>query len=136
MAVDTTKGMPEVPKLEDQQGAEPPVVKAEVAEVAAPIVIPAEPKGRYWSEDRILRLVLAITFMVFAVGLVVSLARWDVMSHVPFLPWLVGAALLAGPAWRAYEELAEEAKGRRIREEQRKTQYGVSITAPDDLHRG
>lgn len=154
MAVDTTKPEPgqlppDTPKLspvttvgQEPEAEEVPVepdhtVMQQEEPIAKPsVVIAPDPSGRYWTEDRILRMAMAILFGVMAVGLVVSLYSWDVISHVPFLPWLVGAVLLAGPAWRAYTELAEESKGRRIREEQKRTAFGVQIKAPEDRHQG
>jgi hypothetical protein len=94
------------------------------------------PRERYWTEDRIMRVGLMLLFAAFAVGLVVSLSRWDVIDKVPFLPWLVGAGIVAGPAWKAYSELAEEQKGRRTREETARTGFGVNVTAPRDRHAG
>jgi hypothetical protein len=135
-----TSPRPDIPDL--SKGMPPPEATAElpVPPVGAPEAAkaPTEPEARerYWTEDRIIRLALMALFAVFAIGLVITLARWDALAQVPFLPWLVGAAIIAGPAWKAYSDYAEEAKGRRTREETRKTGYGVNVRTPRDRHQG
>jgi hypothetical protein len=135
-----TSPRPEVPNL--SKVAPPPEATAElpVPPGGAPEApkVQAEPQARerYWTEDRIVRLTLMVLFAAFAIGLVITLARWDALAKVPFLPWLVGAAIVAGPAWKAYSDYAEEAKGRRTREETRKTGMGINVRNPRDRHQG
>lgn len=100
------------------------------------ILVAPDPSGRYWTEDRILRMVMAGAFLIVAGGLVISLAFWPVLSGVPWLPWAVGAAILSGPAWRAYTELAEESKARRIVADQRAHGMGIDINPPSDRSKG
>jgi hypothetical protein len=125
-------GKPDVPNLRDPEPQLAPHLKA-FEEPETPDVRPRE---RYWTEDRVMRVGLMLLFAAFAVGLVVSLSRWDVIERVPFLPWLVGAGIVAGPAWKAYSELAEEQKARRTREERDRNGFGVNVNAPRDRHAG
>lgn len=138
-------GLPEPPTLGGPQGddeereaplTEPsPTVMTQEAPIPKPPVPFAEdPKHRYWTEDRLIRMGMTGLFAIFAVGLVIALAAWPVIVNVPFLPWLVGTAILASPAWRAYMELAEESKARRTRDEQVKHGLGVVIVPPEDRH--
>jgi hypothetical protein len=135
-----TSPRPDIPDL--SKGMPPPEPTAElpVPPVGAPSASgpepEAQPRERYWTEDRVIRLALMALFAAFAIGLVITLARWDALAQVPFLPWLVGAAIVAGPAWKAYSDYAEEAKGRRTREETRKTAFGVNVRTPRDRHQG
>jgi hypothetical protein len=100
-----TSPRPDIPDL--SKGMPPPEATAElpVPPVGAPeAATEPESRERYWTEDRIIRLALMALFAVFAIGLVITLARWDVLAQAPFLPWLVGAAIIAGPAWKAYSD--------------------------------
>lgn len=132
---------PVVPNLASVQGRAVSTTKAVPVVTATPIaalpeVLEEPPAERYWTEDRLIRIGLWLAFLFLAGGLVVTLSRWELLAAVPPVPWLVGLALVAGPAWKAYIDYAEEAKGRRTREEQAKTAYGVQVRAPRDRHAG
>lgn len=128
---------PVVPNLAKTNAPAVPTAPLPQVVEAVPVV-PAEPPAeKTWTPDRILSFILMSLFAVFAVGLVIALGRWEVLAPVPFLPWLVGAAIVAGPAWKAYIDMAEEAKGRRMRQEQAKTAYGVQVSrTPRDRNQG
>lgn len=140
--MDADPRTPEVPNLTKaaEQAAQeaPPEVRQPAPDEPKPAAVaPASATDeRYWTEDRIIRIGLWVLFVVFAVGVVISLSRWDLMAKVPPLPWVVGLALVAGPAWKAYTDYAEEAKGRRMRTEQAKTAFGVRVVPPRDRNAG
>ncbi len=132
---------PDVPNLAAVPGPEAP----QPSKALVPVAQPEEggdggnvaPRERYWTEERIMRLGFMLLVAMAAVGLVVTLSRSPGIEYVPWLPWAIGLAVVAVPAWKAYSELLEEQKGRRIREEQAANAYGITIgKEPTSRHAG